>query len=397
VNPSRRQCLHAGGAALTAALLPEAVAAPRYPAVRPGVPLLFPRDHGAHEAFRSEWWYITGWLRERSEWIGFQLTFFRARTGHADANPSRFAPHQLLIAHAALAVPGHDRLHHAQRAARSGFGLAMASSADTDVHIGDWSLRRDADDRYRALIAAPEFTLALQLAPPGPPLAQGENGYSRKGPNPEQASYYYSRPQLAVTGSVRVAGQDKGATRSARRTLGPERAVSGAAWLDHEWSSELLAADATGWDWMGLNFDDGTALMAFRIRRADDSTVWSHARWISAAELHSGAEPSPSSSRPRFPPASGAEPLPSPAPAPVFEPLRRWRSPRSGATYPVAMRVRSAGRTFELLPLFDDQELDASASSGTIYWEGAVTVVENGRTVGRGYLELTGYAGRPPV
>ncbi len=379
MNPLRRQCLRAGCAALSAAALPPAEAS-GYAAVRPGVPLLFPRDHGAHDDFRSEWWYVTGWLRDASQWLGFQLTFFRVGTGHAAANPSRFAPRQLLIAHAALAMPGRDRLEHDQQAARSGFDLASASSADTDVRLGDWSLRRGPDDRYGAMIAAREFALALQFTPPGPPLAQGERGYSRKGPKPEQASYYYSRPQMAVTGSLRVAQPERGRNRPESGPLGPARTVSGVAWLDHEWSSELLAGDAVGWDWMGLNFDDGSALMAFRIRRADDSTVWQHERWISAAQLRSGQGPEV---------VSGL--------GPVFETLRRWRSPRSGATYPVALRVRSAGRSFDLLPLFDDQELDASLSAGTIYWEGAVTVVEDGRTVGRGYLELTGYAGRPPV
>ena len=380
MNPLRRRYLQAGGAALTAAVLPATGTAAGYAAVLPGVPLRFPRDHGAHEAFRSEWWYVTGWLREAGQWLGFQLTFFRVNTGHSAANPSRFAPRQLLIAHAALALPGRDRLLHAQRAARAGFELASASSADTEVHIGDWSLARVPAGRYRASIAAPDFSLALQFAPPGPPLPQGERGYSRKGPLAEQASYYYSRPQLAVTGTMRVAQPARDPTRAGAGPLGSPREISGTAWLDHEWSSELLAKDATGWDWMGLDFDDGSALMAFRIRRADDSTLWRHQRWLSAADLRSGQSPTE-----------------SPATGPEFETLRRWRSPRSGATYPVALRVRSAGRTLDLLPLFDDQELDASLSIGTIYWEGAVTVVENGRTVGRGYLELTGYAGRPPV
>lgn len=380
MNPFRRRYLRAGCAALTAAVLPEAGAEPRYAAVRPGVALRFPRDHGAHEGFRTEWWYVTGWLRNAGQWLGFQLTFFRVNTGHSADNQSQFAPRQLLMAHAALAVPGRGRLLHAQRAARAGFGLASASSTDTQVHIDDWSLARGPDDRYLTTIAAPDFSLALQFAPPGPPLSQGERGYSRKGPLAEQASYYYSRPQLAVTGSVRIAQPALDPTRPTPGPLESSRRVSGIAWLDHEWSSELLAADATGWDWMGLNFDDGSALMAFRIRRADDSTIWQHQRWSDAAELHSGQAPTVS------------------APAgPKLETLRRWRSPRNGASYPVSLRVRSAGRTFDLLPLFDDQELDASLSVGTIYWEGAVTVVENGRTVGRGYLELTGYAGRPPV
>lgn len=327
-------------------------AGPRYPDVVAGRPLRFPRDHGAHPAYRTEWWYITAWLRAGARPIGMQITFFRSRTGHDDANPSLFAPKQLLLAHLAVAVDGEGRLRHSQRAARTGFGLAGFSDRDTDVAVGDWRLHRTSDDRYLATMATDDFALELTFDPGAPPFPQGDDGFSRKGPRPEQASHYYSRAQIRVDGRVRIDADWS--------------AVRGSAWLDHEWSSELLDADATGWDWVGLNFDDGSALMAFRIRRRDGGALWSHARWIGT---------------------------PAPAPAPVFEPLRSWRSARSGAAYPVAMRLTVAERSFELRPLFDDQELDARSTTATIYWEGAVRVLEAGREVGRGYLELTGYAG----
>jgi predicted secreted hydrolase len=144
--------------------------------------------------------------------------------------------------------------------------------------------------------------------------------------------------------------------------------VAGIAWLDHEWSSELLDPDATGWDWAGLNFDDGSALMAFRIRSRSGATIWSTARWL------------------RGPAAGAADP------AARFEPVRVWRSPRSGASYPTQMRLHIGARVLDLRPLFDDQELDARASTGTIYWEGAVRVFDGSSAVGAGYLELTGYA-----
>lgn len=326
--------------------------ATRYPPVLPGLPLSFPRDHGAHPAWRTEWWYVTGWLQAGARPMGFQITFFRSRTGHDDRNPSRFAPKQLLLAHLALAVDGEQRLRHAQRAARTGFGLAGFAEDDTDVSVGDWRLRRTPEDRYLAAMPARDFALDLSLDPGAPPFLQGDAGYSRKGPRPEQASRYYSRAQMRVAGRVRV--------DSAWMPL------DGRAWLDHEWSSELLDADALGWDWVGLNLDDGSALMAFRIRRRDGSMLWSHARWIGS---------------------------PAEAGAPVFEPLRLWRSARSGATYPVAMRLTVGERRLALQPLFDDQELDARSTTATIYWEGAVRVLEAGREVGRGYLELTGYAG----
>lgn len=332
---------------------PGAIAhAAAFEPVTPAYRLRFPRDHGAHLGHRTEWWYVTGWLRCAGRDLGVQITFFRSRTGHDPANPSRFAPHQLLLAHVALADAAHGRLRHEQRAARAGFADTGIGLADTDLRLGDWTLRRDATDAYRARAPGSELSVDLTLAPPGPPWLQGEEGYSRKGPQTAQASHYYSRPQLRVGGSVRLGS----------RTLPVD---GGVAWLDHEWSSEVLDPRAAGWDWAGINFDDGSSLMAFRIRGRDGSVLWSHARW---------------SGRPR----AAAEVR--------FEPLRTWRSPRSPGIYPVAMRIAIDGRIVTLEPLLDDQELDARASTGGHYWEGAVRVLEAGKPAGRGYLELTGYA-----
>jgi predicted secreted hydrolase len=324
--------------------------------------MTFPHDHGAHPEHRTEWWYLTGWLQRPGEAdTGFQLTFFRTRTAHPDANPSAFAPRQLLFAHAALALPERGRLLHAERAARGAFGIADAAVGDTRVHVGTgpraWALQRDpASDRYRLRLHADGFEADLQCTPDAPPLLQGEAGFSRKGPQPGQASRYYSRPQLAIEGTLGIDGR--------------RRPVQGRAWFDHEWSSEILDAASVGWDWTGINLDDGGALMAFRLRDRDGRPTWQDAtlRTGRAVAAHTGL-------------------------APAFEPLRTWTSPRTAARWPVAMRVSVAGRTFDLVPLFDDQEIDARASTGTLYWEGAVTATEHGRRVGRGYLELTGYAG----
>lgn len=350
-------------AATALALLPGRAAAQPGPwqPVRPG-PMNFPHDFGAHPGQRTEWWYVTGWLRRPGGAdCGFQLTFFRSRTAHPDANPSRFAPRQLVLAHAALALPERGRLLHAERASRADPALAAAATGDTHVWLGRgpsaWSLVRDAaTDRYTATIAAREFGYRLTLAATEPPLPQGDAGFSRKGPRPDQASRYYSRVQLAVDGTVTV---DRAPAT-----------VDGRAWFDHEWSSEILDADAVGWDWVGLNLDDGGALMAFRIRHRDGGVTRRD------ATLRVGRD---------GPVRTGL--------APEFEPLRTWTSPRTGARWPVQQRLRVAGRTLELRPLFDDQELDARGSTGTTYWEGAVTAWEDGRRVGRGYLELTGYAG----
>ena len=326
--------------------------------VLPGRTLIFPADHGAHPGFRTEWWYATGWLTlPDGRPLGFQTTFFRVRTGVGEQNPSAFAPRQLILAHAAIADPRLGRLRHDQRAARVGFGRAGAALGQTRVWVGVWSFEQQADG-YRAVVQSEEFAYALSLVPAGPPLLNGDAGFSAKAPDPRQASYYYSRPQLKVSGTVTLDGR--------------RQDVTGRAWLDHEWSSEYLPQGARGWDWIGLNLDDGGALMAFRMRGDDGRPLWAAAT-VAAAD-------------------GTAQALPPDAV--TFEPLRQWRSARTGIAYPVAWRVRLGPRVLLLEPLMDDQELDSRRSTGAVYWEGAVRVTEDGRETGRGYLEMTGYGDR---
>jgi predicted secreted hydrolase len=338
-------------------------AAPPFADVVPGKPVALPQDTGAHPAFRTEWWYVTGWLDTPDHQpLGFQITFFRSATGHPANDPSAFAPAQLIIAHAALSDPAFGRLVHDQRIERQGFGLAYAKPGNTDVKLDTWRMVRAADGHYDVSADAAGFALHLTLTPTGAPLVQGENGYSRKGPLPQQASYYYSEPQLRVTGSVTRPASD--AANASKPTQ-----VTGSAWLDHEWSSTLLASDAVGWDWLGANLADGAALMAFRIRTADGHALWAHAA-LRAADGQ----------------------ITQYAPADVdFTPTREWRSPRTNTQYPVAMSVRTGDTHWQLTPLLDDQELDSSASTGALYWEGAVTLTRDGQPAGHGYLELTGY------
>ena len=333
----------------------EAVAFAR---VLPGHQMDFPADHGAHPDFRSEWWYATGWLSlPDGSPLGFQTTFFRVRTGIGEGNASAFAPRQLVLAHAAIADPGFGRLRHDERAARAGFGRAGFAIDRTQVWVGDWRFEQEQGG-YRAEVRANDFAYALNLAPAGPPMLNGRAGFSAKGPDPRHASYYYSRPQLKVDGSVTLAGRTS--------------AVKGLGWLDHEWSSELLPEGAQGWDWIGVNLDDGSALMAFRMRSEPEATLWSAASYR---------------------PTDGST-LTFPRDEVVFEPLRHWRSPRTAISYPVAWRLRVGQRIFVLEVLLDDQELDSRRSTGAIYWEGAVRLREDGREVGRGYLEMTGYGER---
>jgi len=346
--------LACAGLALCAAAIAEPPP-PAAAAVVRGHALEFPGDYGSHPQFGIEWWYVTGWLvTGEQQRLGFQVTFFRSRQPVADANPSAFAPTQLLIAHCAISDPARGYLWQDQRIRRAGLGLAEAGIGDTRVWIDDWRLER-RDSAYQVQVAAEDFALNLSLEVTQPVLLNGVAGYSQKGPSPQSASYYYSQPHLRVSGSI---------ARATRRDT-----VSGEAWLDHEWSSRSLDSGADGWDWIGLNLEDGGAVMAFRIRGHQGQSYWA------GGTLRD---------------ASGN--VQSYGPGDVgFTPVRRWRSPRTGISYPVSWRLRLGTRQFAIEPLLDDQENDARYSSGALYWEGAVSALEAAHAVGSGYLELTGY------
>jgi predicted secreted hydrolase len=325
------------------------------PDVVPGRVLQFPADEGAHPEFRTEWWYITGWLRtDDGQPLGFQVTFFRTRPDVDERNPSAFTPRQLVIAHAAVSDPARGRLYKGERIARAALGLAGAEQGRTRAWIRDWHLE-SRGNAYHARIGTDEFGYELTMERTQPPMRNGDAGYSRKGPDPRSASYYYSVPQLQVSGTVRLGN------RTVR--------VTGTGWLDQEWSTAYLDAEASGWDWLGINLEDGGALMAFRIRRRDGAEHWA------AASLRT---------RDGTLRTFGPEDV-------EFAPGRTWRSPRTNVVWPVEWQVRVGERRFTVRPLMDDQEKDARVSTGIVYWEGAVTLGEGAGIAGRGYLELTGY------
>jgi predicted secreted hydrolase len=328
--------------------------------VVPGRALVFPADYGAHPGFKTEWWYVTGWLKTADgKPLGFQVTFFRSATGQGKDNPSAFAARQLIIGHAALSDPALGKLAHDQRSQREGFALAYSKAGNTDIKLDDWRMVRGADGVYKVSVKSQQLNLELALAPSQPVLLQGEAGYSRKGRDPANASYYYSEPQLKVSGTA-------GAGRAA------PRAIEGTAWLDHEWSSQALDPDAAGWDWVGANLDDGSSLMAFQIRSKQGGKLWAHASMRDARGKVTQYLPEQVS----------------------FTPQARWRSPRTNADYPVATTIVTGTTSWQITPLQQDQELDSRRSTGAVYWEGAVTVKRDGMPAGHGYLELVGY-GRP--
>jgi predicted secreted hydrolase len=353
VNPLRRALLLATLGAGTAGAAAEPI--------RRGRALVFPRDHGAHLSARTEWWYATGWLgTPQAPVAGFQVTFFRSRTGLAQASRSRFAARHLLFAHAALTrlgTPGGASHLHDQRIVRWS-GDAQAASArartdDADVHIGNWRMHREGQ-AWLADLPAQGFHLQLTMRRTQPVLLQGDAGFSRKGPDERQASHYYSEPQLA-TRSVGTGTND----------------TTGHAWLDHEWSDEILHPQAVGWDWIGMNLFDGSSLTAFVLRRQDGSALWAGGSWRAAGT-----------------------PAQAFAPEQVrFQPGRLWASPASGTRYPVHWQVDTPAGRFEVRALMDAQELDSRGSTGSIYWEGLSELLDaQGRRVGLGYLEMTGYA-----
>ncbi len=347
-------------AAVLSGLLGVATAADEpqyYPSVTPRV-LSFPADYGSHPQFRTEWWYVTGWLQtDAGEWLGFQVTFFRTRPKIDARNPSSFRPAEILIAHCAVSDPKRGRLWQDQRIRRAAPRLAEAASDDTRLMIERWTLQRAAGV-YHANVTGEEFSLQLAMTPTQPPVLNGEQGVSRKGPAAAAASYYYSIPHLRVAGAVTRAGVSEH--------------VHGDAWFDHEWSSDYLDADAAGWDWTGINLDDGGAVMAFRIRDARGATHWAGGTLRSATGETTVFAPSDVR----------------------FEPQRSWTSTRTGIRYPVVWNIQVGTRRLRLEPLLDDQENDTRLTTGAIYWEGAVRALDEGRSIGKGYLELTGYGER---
>ena len=330
-----------------------------------GYTLQFPRDHGSHPDYRIEWWYYTGNLSsDDGRRFGYQVTFFRIGVDPAPDNPSRWAVRDLFMAHLALTDIGAGRQLMAERLDRGGVGWAGAYAGTLDVWNGDWRADLDgATHRLRAVDRA--FGVDLRLEPGKGTTAHGRDGLSRKGAQAGNASYYYSMTRMPTTGHLVVDGETV--------------AVTGTSWMDHEFGTTFLEASQAGWDWFSLQLDDGSDLMVFQLRRADgEPDPHSAGTWVDAAGVAT--------------PLSAGEF--------TLVPGRRWSSPSTDAVYPVHWRIELPGRaaSLEISAAVDAQELDTAASTGVTYWEGAVTVrgrVGDGAVSGRGYLEMTGYAGRP--
>ena len=364
-------------AALAGGLLPS-------PAQAAG--LGFPRDHGVHTDFDIEWWYLTGYLYpavaqpSQSPPTGFQITFFRKRIDSTQRLAQRLAAKHLVFAHAAITMPASDgrpaAFFHDQRLARwngqspprdDGRSPVFVSDTHMAVRLGTGATawRFDTQDiaargrsAFKASVTTQGFALALDVRPTQNTVLQGQQGLSQKGPDPRSTSWYTTDPQLALTGDLTV---------SDRTTKG----MTGVAWLDHEWSQGFMPPDAVGWDWIGMNFDNGAALTAFQLRDRAGHAVWTGGSWRSG----------PNDTVRSFGPGDLQ-----------WSPQGIWKSPTTGISYPITWRIETPQGVFTVAPIAPNQELDSRATTGTIYWEGLSALRDNsGRRVAWGYLEMTGY------
>ena len=323
---------------------------------------VFPDDHGPHPGFRNEWWYVTGNLDgDGGRRFGFELTIFRfALSSSVPATQSNWRSNQVYIAHFAVTDADRERFFAAERFSRGALGLAGAESAPFRVWIEDWEIaatRAGAPERWRLRASDPGFAVDLALTAAKPPVLNGNAGLSQKSAEPGNASYYYSMTRWLTDGAVRL-GDD-------------EFRVSGLSWLDREWSTSALGADQLGWDWFALQLSDGSDLMFYNLRKLDGSQdEQSAGTWIDAdgRSLHLWRDDV------------------------EITVTDTWESPQGGV-YPSAWTLRAPGQGLDLRirPVMADQELFTTVR----YWEGAVDVEgeRDGRPlIGRGYVELTGYA-----
>ncbi len=327
----------------------------------PGRELVFPQDHGKHPDFQTEWWYFTGNLISGHNRWGFQLTFFRRAV--AKRPPpwrSVWTVRDVYPAHFALTDTKGERFFHTELMAREGPDLAGAAPDKLHVWVRDWSATAE-DDAIRLRARQDDCDLDLRLIPVKPPVLHGKKGYSSKGISPTQASYYYSFTRLKAQGVLTVNGAS--------------HAVDGYAWMDHEFGSSILLESQAGWDWFGIQLDDGSELMLFYLRNRDGTRDRIFGTFVPK-------ETSPVNLK--------AQEL-------SIEATGTWKSPHSGAVYPSGWRVRIPSLDLDLgvTPILRDQELSTGRSTSIVYWEGAVDasgVIAGAPVKGHGYVELTGYA-----
>jgi predicted secreted hydrolase len=330
----------------------------------PGRRIVLPADHRSHPGYRLEWWYYTGNLLDRQQRrFGYQLTFFRIGVNLSAPTPSAWAVRDVYMAHAAITDVAGNRHVAVERLNRAGIGWAGASDQTYRVWNEDWRAGLE-DGRHRLIAATKELAVDLTLDEGKPPALHGADGFSQKGASAGNASYYYSLTRMPTRGTLRVGGQSY--------------EVIGLSWMDHEYGTTFLERTQAGWDWFSIQLDDGSDLMMFRLRGVDGSADARSSGTVIARDGSTRALD---------------------AAAFTLVPGRLWRSGATDARYPVEWRLTVPGERLDLVvrAAIDAQELSGLAS-GVAYWEGAIDVqgTRRDRAIGgRGYLEMTGYAGRP--
>lgn len=330
--------------------------------------LTFPADLGAHPDFRTEWWYYTGNLQTPDgRHFGFELTIFRVGLLPSTAklsSDSKWSTREVYFAHFAVSDIYSDHFYTFQRYSRPGPGLAGAQAEPYHIWLDDWNITERASAVYHLRAEQGEVILDLTLTDEMGVILHGENGYSRKGKNATNASYYYSQPRLRAEGTVGLNGV--------------QYQVNGLAWNDHEFSTGVLDENQIGWDWFSLQFEAGPALMLFQLRE----------RGGKISDSASGT----------FMAADGT---PQPLHKSAFEVniLSEWRSPQTNGIYPSSWEIKTHQPEclLKVRPWMAGQEINFSPIT---YWEGAVHFEGscNGEPVGgNGYIELTGYAGNLPL
>ncbi|HMK37681.1 MAG TPA: lipocalin-like domain-containing protein [Desulfomonilaceae bacterium] len=330
----------------------------------PGRNLVFPKDHGQHPDFQTEWWYFTGNVDSPGDsgaW-GFQLTFFRRSMGAGiNRGASAWAVRDVYPAHFAMSDITNKDFFHSQLISRAGPGLASSATDKLDVKIRDWKATMDGNT-IQISAREGDYAFSFRLLSEKPLVLHGMAGFSRKSDAENQASYYYSFTRLKAEGTLTF----KGTTHT----------VSGLAWMDHEFGSSVVLPSQSGWDWFSVQFDDGTELMVSRMRRKSGEAEKPFGTFVNKDGSIVDLEKQEI----------------------VISARNTWTSPHTGARYPSGwtLEIPSLNVELQIEPALKDQELAGGESFGVVYWEGAVAVtgMRNGRPVqGRGYVELTGYAG----
>ncbi len=355
-------------AAIAALCVSVGVSAGAWKIAEPGRTIALPADHASHPDYKIEWWYYTGNVDTHDgRRFGFQVTFFRVGVDEHPASASRWALRDLHMAHFAVSDIAAAKFHVFDRLQREGAGWAGAATDRLAVWNGDWLVRAndDGSQQLHAEEKEKEVSLDLRLTNTSRWVAHGRDGYSQKGRAFGNASHYYSLPRLTTSGTIAIEGK--------------RYDVSGLTWMDHEFGSSVLEADQIGWDWFGLQLEDGRDLMLYQMRRRDGSIDP-----FSSGTLIARDGTSVHLSREDY----------------TLRVLETWRSPATNATYPIRWQVTIPAQrlAFEVRAAMRDQELNTPHSTGVTYWEGAVDVAGSAGDQpvrGRGYLELTGYNGVP--